>query len=188
MKTFIISVLISFISCINANNADKKLIDNKPVTNFELNRYLGTWYEIARFPHSFEKGLIGVTARYSLRSDGKIKVENAGYKESFKGKYKTIVGKAKIADTTGVGHLKVSFFLFFYADYLVLELDTVNYEYALVGSSSSNYLWILCRRPYMPEEIYTKLVEQARERGYTIQNLIRVEQKPLREYEEGKTI
>ncbi len=188
MKIVAISVLISFISCINADKTDKKVIDNKPVANFELDRYLGSWYEIARFPHSFEKELIGVTATYSLRSDGKIKVENAGYKGSFEGKYKTIEGKAKIADTTGIGHLKVSFFLFFYADYLVLELDTVNYEYALVGSSSPNYLWILCRRPYMPEEIYTMLVKQAKERGYAIQNLIRVEQKPLREYEEGITI
>jgi lipocalin len=84
--------------------------------------------------------------------------------------------------------LKVSFFLFFYADYYVMELDTVNYNYALVGSSSPKYLWILCRQPYMPEEIYDMLVQKAHDKGYDTSELIRVKQKSLRKYEEGKTI
>ena len=188
MKTLLLLIFVSFISCSGTKKTDVNPIDNSPVSSFELTRYLGTWYEIARFPHSFEKDLVGVTAAYLLREDGKIKVVNSGYKESFDGKFKTIEGKAKVADITGAGHLKVSFFLFFYADYYVLDLDTVNYEYALVGSSSPNYLWILCRRPYMPVETYNMLVEKAKERGYAVQKLIRVEQKPLREYEEGKTI
>ena len=177
MKALLTGILLAFIACINNSAPDKKMINNHPVKNFELNRYLGTWYEIARFPHSFEKGLTGVTATYSLRNDGKIRVINSGYKGSLNGKFKTIEGKAKVANNAGEGHLKVSFFLFFYADYYILELDTVNYEYALVGSSSPKYLWILCRYPEMPEEIYVKLVEQAKKRGYATENLIKVEQK-----------
>ena len=177
MKSLLTGIFLVFICCINNSSPDKKMVNNNPVKNFELARYLGTWYEIARFPHSFEKDLCGVTATYSLRNDGKIRVVNSGYKDSLNGKFKTIEGKAKTTDNAGNGHLKVSFFLFFYADYYILELDTTNYEYALVGSSSPKYLWILCRNPEMPEETYLKLVDLAKERGYAIQNLIRVEQK-----------
>jgi lipocalin len=188
VNTFLLILFIGFLSCSNSKNTNMNIIDNAPVRNFNVNRYLGTWYEIARFPHSFEKGLTGVTATYSLRDDGKIRVVNAGYKDSLQGKFRSIEGKAKLAESENTGHLKVSFFLFFYANYYVLELDTVNYEYALVGSSSPDYLWILCRRPYMPEETYNMLVEKAKEKGYAVHKLIRVEQKPLRKYEEGKTI
>ena len=181
-------ILFCLISCSNNKNTDMDSINNTPVTQFDLNRYLGTWYEIARFPHSFEKDLVGVTATYSLRDDGKIKVVNAGYKNSFDGKYNTIEGKAKLADSSGSGNLRVSFFLFFYAKYYVLELDKTNYEYALVGSSSPNYLWILCRKPYMPETTYNMLVENAKARGYDTEKLIKVKQKPLRKFEEGKSI
>ena len=186
MKTLLLGCLICSLACFN--RTDMKLIDNTPVAHFDLKQYLGNWYEIARFPHSFEKDLVGVTANYSIRNDGKIRVINAGYKGSLDGTYKTIEGKAKPADTTDSGHLRVSFFLFFYADYYILELDTVNYEYALVGSSSPDYLWILSRRPHIAQETFNFLVEKARERGYDTQKLIKVEQKPLRKYEEGKTI
>ncbi len=188
MIKLVLCILISFISCITKENTEVKMVDNKPVTNFNVNKYLGTWYEIARFPHSFEKDLIGVTANYSIRSDGKIKVVNAGYKESFDGKYKNIEGKAKIAGSSDIGHLKVSFFLFFYADYYVMELDTLNYEYALVGSNSPKYLWILGRTPQMPEKTYEMLVQKAIQKGYDVDKLIKIEQKSLRKFKEGKTI
>lgn len=151
-------------------------IDPQPVDSFELDKYLGTWYEIARFPHRFEKNLIGVTATYSLRDDGKISVVNNGFKKTFDGKFSSITGKAKPAGDVNIGHLKVSFFLFFYADYKILVLDP-EYEYALVGSNSPNFLWILCRTPEMPEDQYTYLVNEAKKRGYDIEKLIRVEQK-----------
>jgi lipocalin len=162
---------------LNCNQEEMNNIETSTVENFELNRYLGTWYEIARFQNSFEKDLVGVTAKYSLRDDGKIKVVNSGYKDSFSGKYKTITGKAKVPDKSNPAKLKVSFFLFFYGDYYVLELDTVNYGYALVGSSSENYLWILSRTPSLPAEIYDMLVSKARDRGYNVSLLYKVPQK-----------
>ncbi len=142
---------------------------------FELNKYLGTWYEIARFDHSFEHGLQGVTANYTLRKDGKIKVTNQGYKNSLRGKLKTAVGKAKSSPDAIQRKLQVSFFLNFYAPYNILELDS-NYQYALIGSNSSNYLWILCRTPQMDVGIYNILTEKAKSRGYDVSKLIKVMQ------------
>ena len=151
------------------------MIDKTTVKNLELNRYLGTWYEIARFPHSFEKGLVGVTATYSLRPDGKIKVLNQGRKESLDGELSSAEGKAKIPDPTKPAKLKVAFFWIFYAEYNVLELDE-NYQYALIGSSSDKYLWILSRSPQMDEALYQSLIEKARQRGYDVSKLIMVPQ------------
>jgi len=189
MRLLFFSLLISIsFTCTESKPLKMKTINSTPSENFELDRYLGTWYEIARFPHSFEKGLVGVTAKYSKMENGKIKVVNSGFRETLTGKFKKAEGKAKFAGPENIGHLKVSFFLFFYADYYILELDTQNYEYALVGSSSSKYLWILARNPRIPEGIYQMLLEKAKERGYQPDNLIKVEQKPLKAFEEGKTI
>jgi apolipoprotein D and lipocalin family protein len=145
------------------------------VKELDLNRYLGKWYEIARFDHSFERGLVGVTATYSLRSNGKIKVVNEGYKNTLDGKHSIAIGKAKVPDKTQPGHLKVSFFLFFYADYFVLELDE-KYQWALIGSSSDKYLWILSRTTQLDKNVYETILTKARERGYDIGKLIRVDQ------------
>ena len=177
MKTsvFCLFLVISLAYC---NNNENMNIDTSTVKNYELDKYLGTWYEIARFPHSFEKGLVGVTANYSLRKDGKIQVINQGYKNSFDGKLKKAKGKAWIPDPEKPGKLKVAFFWFFGADYYIMELDTINYEYALIGSSSDNYLWILNRKPQMPEETYKMLKNKAKQRGYDLSRLIEVEQKP----------
>lgn len=161
---------------LTCQSKEMNIIDTSTVDSFNINSYLGTWYEIARFQHSFEKDLVGVTANYSLREDGKIKVVNSGYKNKFSGKFKSITGKAKIPDKSNPAKLKVSFFLFFYADYYVLELDTNNYSYALIGSSSENYLWILSRTPTLPDDIYNMLVEKASIRGYNISRLYRVPQ------------
>jgi len=189
MKHLLVILLVSIsFACQGSKHADMKAINTTPVEQFDLNRYLGKWYEIARFPHSFEKDLVGVIAEYSLKKNGKVKVVNSGYKGSLSGRFRKAMGKAKLAGAENVGHLKVSFFLFFYSDYYVLELDTVNYEYALVGSSSSNYLWILSRNPHMSENTYQMLLDKAKERGYNLEKLIKVEQKPLKAFEEGKTI
>ena len=152
------------------------LVDKSTVASVDLNRYLGKWYEIARFDHSFERGLTGVTATYSLRPDGKIRVLNEGYKNSLEGKHKKAVGKAYIPDPAQSAKLKVSFFLNFYADYLVMELDGVNYQYAMIGSNSDRFIWILSRTPVMEESTYMRLIESAKKRGYAVEDLIRVPQ------------
>jgi len=164
-----------FMSC----KTQKSMIDKTVVKELDLQKYLGTWYEIARYDHSFERGLIGVTAKYSLRDDGKIKVVNSGYKNSFDGKYSQAVGKAKIPDPENEpAKLKVSFFLFFYGDYFVMELDK-DYQWVVIGSSSDKYLWILSRHPQMEDELYTMLLNRLKMREYDVSNLIKVEQKPL---------
>jgi lipocalin len=151
------------------------MIDQTTVKELDLNRYLGTWYEIARFPHSFEKNLVGVTATYRLREGGKIEVLNQGFKNTLDGEQSKAVGKAKILNKAEPGQLKVSFFWIFYADYYVLELDE-NYQYAMIGSSSDKYFWILCRTPQMASEIYEMLLEKARKRGYNLDKLEKVPQ------------
>jgi apolipoprotein D and lipocalin family protein len=152
------------------------MINNSTVKHLDLNRYLGVWYEAGRFPTRFEKNMVAVTATYSLRPDGKIKVVNQGRLGSLDGKLKIADGKAKIPDMKDPGKLKVSFFLFFYADYYVMELDEVNYQWALVGSSSPDYLWILSRTPHLPEELYSMIVGKAAARGYDTHKIIKVEQ------------
>lgn len=165
--------LLLFISC--SNQVPMSSIDTTTVDSLDIDRYLGTWYEIARFPHSFEKGLAGVTATYSFREDGKIRVVNEGFKGSLNGKRSKAVGKAKIPDPSRPARLKVSFFLFFYGDYFVLELDE-EYQWAMIGSSSPMFFWILSRTPQMDPEIYQMLLDRARERGYDLEPLIKVEQ------------
>ena len=147
--------------------------DFQPVTGFELDRYLGTWYEIARFPHRFEKELVNVTANYSLRDDGKIAVLNTGFKD---GKLKTAEGKAKFAGSPDIGYLKVSFFLFFYGDYIIIEMDKENYSWAMVVSNSYDYFWILSRTPELDKEITDGLIEKAESLGFDIDKIYFVPQ------------
>lgn len=154
-----------------------KGIDSSTVDRLDLQRYMGKWYEIARFNHRFERGLKEVTATYTLLPDGKVRVENKGVKHSIPYDIcKTALGKAKMPDPAQPGKLKVSFFPGFYADYYVLELDEKEYNYALIGSSTDKYLWILSRTPQLPEEIKKKLVTAAHRRGYNTGRLIWVEQ------------
>ena len=164
------------LACSKTHQMD--VIDTTTVKNVEIEKYLGTWYEIARFPHSFEKGLVGVTATYSLRKDGKIKVLNQGYKGSLGGKRSLAEGKAKIPDPSVNSRLKVSFFLFFYGDYYILELDD-DYQWAMIGSSSPDYFWILSRTPQMDPGIYQFLLDNAEKRGYDLGPLIEVDQPKL---------
>ena len=159
--------------------SQEPMIDNSVVKELDVQKYLGTWYEIARYDHSFERGMVGVTANYTLRHDGKIKVLNSGYKNSFEGKFSEAIGKAKIPDPINEpAKLKVAFFLFFYGDYYVMELDE-NYQWAVIGSSSAKYLWILSRTPKMDEALYLELLEKLKVRGYDVSLLIKVEQKGL---------
>ena len=161
----------------NSFNNPKSMIDKTVVKELNLEKYLGTWYEIAHYDHRFERDLVGVTAEYSIREDGKIKVVNSGYKGSLSGKFSTATGKAKIPDPLNdPAKLKVSFFWFFYGDYYVLELDK-NYQWAIIGSSSDKYLWILSRTPQVDEGVYNTLLEKIEKRGYEISDLIKVVQK-----------
>ena len=177
MKATILPLLLFMTIAIHAqNSANMKTLDTSPIDGFELERYLGTWYEIARFPHAFEKNLEGVTATYSMKKNGMVKVQNAGYKNSLDGTFKTATGKAKFGSDPSIGHLKVSFFLFFYGDYFIMDLDKENYQWALVGGSSPNYLWILSRTPQMDEEFYQELLERLRKRGYDLSALYKVKQ------------
>ena len=151
------------------------IIRTKTVDSLDLARYMGRWYEIARFNHPFEKDLVGVTADYTLLPDGTIQVINSGYLNDFTGKYQTISGKAKMPDKKEPGKLKVSFFLWFYSDYFIFELDP-DYQYALIGSSSDKYLWILSRMPHLSTSITSQLIQNAQARGYDSNALIWVRQ------------
>ena len=171
----LLSVIISglFTGC----SGQKQMIDNSVVKELDLQKYLGTWYEIARYDHRFERDLVGVTANYSMRPDGKIKVVNSGYKNTLDGEYSEAIGKAKIPDLENEpAKLKVSFFWIFYGDYYVLELDK-DYQWAVIGSSTDKYLWILSRTPQMAPEIYTDLLKRIADRGYDTSALIKVKQK-----------
>jgi len=174
-KTILLfSLLVPWI-CGGCQSKNDAMINSSTVKKLDLNRYMGTWYEIARFDHSFERNLIRVTANYTLLPNGKIEVLNQGYKNTPDGKLKIAKGKAKQPDKEAPGKLKVSFFLFFYADYYVLELDK-DYQWALLGSSSDKYLWILSREPSPDQPILDHILAQAKSRGYDIDKLIWVEQ------------
>lgn len=176
LKLLLFLSIVYFSTCVSQVNQTMKNIDKTTVKELDINKYLGTWYELARFDHKFERGLQGVTATYSLRSDGKIRVVNQGYRGSLQGEQSTAIGKAKLNTKAGPGKLKVSFFWFFYGDYFVLELDP-DYQWALIGSSSDNYLWILSRTPKMETKEFEGILNRAKERGYSLDDLIVVEHK-----------
>lgn len=166
----VIAALMAHSSC-QANH--RIMMDTSTVKQLDIPLFMGKWYEIARFNHFFEKDMTHVTAEYTLEEDGKIRVVNKGIKN---GKPKEITGKAKQPNPKEYpGRLKVSFFLWFYSDYYIFELEE-NYQYALIGSSSDKYLWILSRTPEMPQEQLDKFLENIRKRGYDLSKLIFVEQ------------
>ena len=175
MRNFYLLLILSLLLSFSCTKTNSQMIDKTTVKALDLNRYLGTWYEIARFPHSFEKNLVGVTATYCLREDGKIRVLNQGHKNTLEGELSKAEGKAKIPDPLKPANLKVSFFWIFYAEYNVLELDE-NYQYAMIGSSSDKYFWILSRTPQMEPAVYEMLLEKARKRGYNLDKLYKVPQ------------
>jgi len=148
----------------------------KTVEYVDVKRYMGTWFEIAKFPQRFEKGLVGITANYTLLPNGKVEVLNSGYKEDFNGKLKTIKGKAWVADTATNAKLKVSFFWPFAGNYWILELGK-DYEYAVVGDKSRKYLWILARTSQMDEAAYNGLLERVQDMGFDISKLEKIPQK-----------
>lgn len=158
---FLVAVAACVAGCMCAPD-----VDNSSVPSLDLDRYLGTWYEIARFDHSFERGVEAAKAVYTLNKDGSVKVVNSGLKA---GKPKTAVGKGKRTDKPGL--LRVSFFGPFYADYRVMKIDS-GYNYSLVGSGGAGYLWILSRTKEMPENVKNDFLAEAKRRGYDTGKLI----------------
>lgn len=148
----------------------------EPVGDFEVQKYLGKWYEIARLDHSFERGLTRVSAEYSLREDGGVRVVNRGYSPESKA-WKESEGKAYFVRGSDEGYLKVSFFGPFYGSYVVLELDREGYRHALVCGPDRSYLWILSRSPEMNEETRDLLVARAAALGFDTGKLVYVDQR-----------
>lgn len=144
-----------------------------PVRDFELERYLGTWYEIARLDHSFERGLEQVTAHYSLREDGGVRVVNRGYAPA-KNKWKEAEGKAYFVRGPEEGYLKVSFFGPFYGSYVIFVLEKDHYQYAFVCGPNRSYLWLLARTPVVRDEVMDQFTARAERMGFAAENLIRV--------------
>lgn len=163
------SLLLITLLCLASSSCKGQNVDNSTVKSLDLDAYLGTWYEIARFDHVFERGLTHAMARYTLNEDGTIVVMNSGIKD---GKDKTSKGKAKVTDTPGL--LRVSFFGPFYSDYRVMLLAE-DYSYALVGSGSSKFLWILSRTPKMSGDVLDKILTEASNRGYDTDQLVWVD-------------
>jgi apolipoprotein D and lipocalin family protein len=168
MNTRMMIVAITVVAVAGCVSGPK--VDNTPVATLDLNRYLGEWYEIARFDHSFERGVEQAKANYTLNEDGTIKVVNSGIKDS---KPKTAIGKGKQTDTPAL--LRVSFFGPFYADYRVMKIDD-GYTYALVGSGGADYLWLLSRTRVPPAAAKDELLAEAKRRGYDTDKLIWVKQ------------
>lgn len=149
---------------------NKLTVDNSVVRELDLDRFQGSWYEVARFDHFFERGMSQTKANYVLRDDGNIDVINTGVKD---GRPKTAKGKAKLTDIPSL--LRVSFFGPFYSDYRVM-LVAANYRYMLIGSGSDGYLWILSRTPQLADSDRTAILSEAKSRGYDTDKLIWVKQ------------
>lgn len=148
----------------------------QPVSGFQLERYLGRWYEIARLDHRFERGMTQVTADYRLLPDGRVEVTNRGY-DVAKSAWREAKGVARFQGARDVGSLEVSFFGPFYGGYNVLVLDA-NYRYALVAGPDRDYLWILAREPQLDRATRDRLVAQAKSWGFDTESLIYVEHAP----------
>jgi len=135
------------------------------VPSVDLARYLGTWYEIATIPQSFQKGCVGVTARYALRDDGDIDVVNTCHKDTLDGKVRSVHGKAWVTDASTRAKLRVRFFWPFSGAYWIIGLDP-EYRWAVVGHPSRAYLWILSRTPRMDATLYDDLIHRVASNGY----------------------
>jgi apolipoprotein D and lipocalin family protein len=145
------------------------------VEKVEVSRYLGTWYEIASFPQSFQKDCNGTTANYTLRDDGELRVENRCRKKSLDGPEDVAVGRARVVDTTSNAKLEVSFFRPFWGDYWIIDLAE-DYSYAVVGHPGRDYLWILARTPTLPDDVYQGILARLEAKAYPLDRLNRTAQ------------
>ena len=147
----------------------------RPVTSFDLNRYLGQWYEIARLDHAFERGMTDVSATYQLQDDGSVKVINRGY-DTRRQAWQEAVGRALFVGDSSTASLKVSFFGPFYGGYHVIALDQQHYRWSMVAGPDRGYLWILAREKTLPADLRAQLAGQAKALGFATEQLIWVEQ------------
>ena len=164
----VLMTVFSIFSC--GSNAELDTVDE-----LDLEKYSGTWYEIARLPNNFEKNLICVTANYSIKDNSKVQVINKGHREDNPSKLKESKGTAWVPDSDEPGRLKVSFFWPFAGDYYVMQLDP-DYKYSLVGSPTRKYLWILCRNKRLDGPTINKLMEYAAEQGFDVEQLEWIDQ------------
>lgn len=165
-----LSVMMALVAC-KSPSPPKGIA---PVNNFEADKYLGKWYEIARLDYYFERGLDHVTAEYTLKKEGTIRVVNRGY-DPVKKAWKQSEGKALFTGPKNIAALKVSFFGPFYAGYNVIAIDP-DYKYALISGQNRDYLWILSRTPDIPVSVKVQYLEIAKEYGFPINKLIWVNQ------------
>ena len=142
-----------------------------PVTSFQIERYLGKWYEIARLDHRFERGLTQISAEYSMRPDGGLIVLNRGYSNE-KQEWSEAEGRGYFVQSPNEAYLKVSFFGPFFGSYIVFELDTVNYQYALISGPDKSYFWLLARTPTIDDNLKKKLIAKAAALGFDTTKLI----------------
>jgi len=142
-----------------------------PVTSFQIERYLGKWYEITRLDHRFERGLTQISAEYSMRPDGGLKVLNRGYSNE-KQEWSEAEGRGYFVQSPNEAYLKVSFFGPFFGSYIVFELDTVNYQYALISGPDKSYFWLLARTPTIDDNLKKKLIAKAAALGFDTTKLI----------------
>jgi apolipoprotein D and lipocalin family protein len=172
MKKMLMLAAILLAGCVG------KPANVEPVDKFDASRYLGKWYEIARLDHSFERGLSKVSAEYSMREDGGLKVVNRGYKADG-AQWKEAIGKAYFVGPSDIAHLKVSFFGPFYGSYIVFDLDQDKYSYSLISGPDKGYMWLLSRTPTMDEATKKRLTDKAQGLGFDTSKLIWVDQSAL---------
>jgi len=177
-KSIIMFVAVSMLAFIGCTSIPAGLGPLKVVDKVDAQRYLGRWYEVARFPHSFEQNLVGTTAEYALRQDGKIDVRNSGFEKTLDGAYSEVTAVARIPDASESGRLKVTFFGIFDSDYLIFGLDEKDYAWALVGSDTRSFLWFLSRTPQVDDALFEKMKQIAAGQGYDVSKLQKVPQKP----------
>ena len=168
LKASLLSLVFTLNACVGVPDGIS------PVSNFDINSYLGTWYEIARLDNRFEEGMSQVTANYSLNSDGSIRVTNRGFINEYQS-WDEAIGKAVFADSDDLGHLKVSFFGPFYASYVVFNLSP-DYKHSYVTSNDRDYLWFLSRSPEVDEASKTEFINQARDLGFSYQDILWIDQ------------
>lgn len=166
-KTFSLFLILMLTGCLGMPAAVT------PVTGFDLERYLGTWYEIARLDHSFERGLNNITATYSMRDDGGVRVLNRGWSEKDQA-WEEAEGKAYFVEDEGTGYLKVSFFGPFYGSYVIFELDKTDYNYAFISGPDTSYLWLLSRTPEVDPLVRARFETLASQYGFDTESLIDV--------------
>lgn len=173
MRSFfagLIALLASSAGCASTTTERNGLPELPVVSSVDLSRYVGTWYEIASFPQSFQEGCTATTATYAIRTDGQIDVVNKCRKGGLDGKEDTATGRARVVDTNTNAKLEVSFFRPFWGDYWVIDLAE-DYSYAVVGHPGRDYLWILSRTPQMDPTTYSGILERLTQNGYEIERL-----------------